>query len=156
MNNESPNEMSKYSIIQLLDIMTGTKPDSRQHQLVKIELKKREMAEQHELNNQLIKRQHELNLKILDKQAEIAKRSAKIGLIGVIAGTIIGSVLTLSGQIILSRVQSPTQKVSTEQSSLYTIETNPLKSLNKEDHKNNAQPETKEKNASGLLNEKTP
>jgi hypothetical protein len=121
VDNDDPYDMKNRSMHDLIRTICGRKEDAEDHQAAKIELKRREMAEQHELNVWLMKKQHELNLKILEKQSKIAKWSIIVGFIGLILGAMIGASITVLGPTILSKAEPRPQRVSSEQSSPKTI-----------------------------------
>ena len=74
--------MDSKSIDELLRHVCGEKEDSITHQYAKIELKKREMLEQHRLNDV-----------IANKQIRSMRSSAILGAIFVIIGAILGALL---------------------------------------------------------------
>ena len=90
-NNDDPYNMADKSMDKLLHYVCGKTKDSLDHQYAKVELKKRELQEQHRLNNEIIKQQHKMNLKISSSQNKIviiaAIITALFGIIGVFIGT---------------------------------------------------------------------
>lgn len=92
-NNDDPYNMASKSIDELLTYICSRTEDSKDHQFAKIELKKRELQTQHELNEAILSKQHELNLEITKKQAKTQWRSTVFGALCALLGTIVGVAL---------------------------------------------------------------
>ncbi|HNR14450.1 MAG TPA: hypothetical protein PKM59_14180 [Thermodesulfobacteriota bacterium] len=95
-NNDDPYNMSSKSIDELLRVVCGRNESAMDHQYAKIELKKREMQRQHELNETILLKQHRLNLEITKIQTKTLWRATIFGAICAILGGLAGVYLTVT------------------------------------------------------------
>jgi hypothetical protein len=107
-----------------------------------------------ELQRRLMKEQHELNKTLVEKQSRLLRWSIIVGFTGMIIGAILGAALTTIGPVILSRVLSPAQTVSTIPSSPPSTETLGQKTQGQEAQKHHDTPGTKE--ITGSVSSKPP
>ena len=120
-----PNELKKMSSMALSKWQAGYKRDTHNYILAENEWRRREMQEQHKLNEKIIKQQHELNLKISSSQNKIVIIAAIItGLIGFF-GVFMGAYLTSKSSVIQNN-----QEVHRQQKILAIKETDASKALN--------------------------
>lgn len=112
-NNDDPYGMKDWTIPQLLERICGHKPDSAIHQHAKIELKNRELLEQHEFNEKILARQHGLNLEIAKIQNKNARKNAYITAVSGFLGVIVGAMLAIFAPILatsLTRIPESSPK----------------------------------------------